>query len=239
MIVIQMMQDKISLIIFSNFIVSKLKLVIINSCDKGHKPKYMENKGIKGIIGNTDIYLIDQIVKERYSSSETILDAGCGSGRNLYWFYNNNFTIFGIDQNKTQIKDLKKRYSKQKDHFSVSSLEKMEFEDDFFNHIICNAVLHFAKDKHHFKTMFSELLRVLKPGGSLFIRVASDIGIEDKIIPVSEGVYKLPDGTTRFLLNKSLFSELQNEHQFKMLETFKTVNVNDLRSMTTLVIQKN
>jgi len=199
----------------------------------------MKNNTIKQLLANTDIYLIDQIVKERYLPSETILDAGCGSGRNLHWFYNNNFKTYGIDQNEIQIEDLKKKYSKQKDHFTVSSLEKMEFNDEFFNHIVCNAVLHFATNNTHFKAMFSELFRVLKPKGSLFIRVASNIGIEDKIIPVSEGVYKLPDGTTRFLLTKSLFSELQKEHQFTMLETFKTVNVNDLRSMTTLVIQKN
>ena len=198
----------------------------------------MENNTIKQLLDNTDIYLIDQILKNRYHSSEMILDAGCGNGRNLHWFYNNDFKTYGIDQNETQIEDLKKKYSKQKDHFSVSSLEKMEFKDAFFNHIICNAVLHFATNKTHFKTMFSELMRVLKSEGSLFIRVASNIGIEDKIIPVSEGVFKLPDGTTRFLLTKSLFSELQKEHQFKMLEIFKTVNVNDLRSMTTLVIQK-
>ncbi|PHS67044.1 MAG: SAM-dependent methyltransferase [Flavobacterium sp.] len=198
----------------------------------------MKTSNIKETLASTDIYLIDQILKNRFHSSETILDAGCGSGRNSHWFYNTDFKIYGIDQNETQIEDLKRKYSKQKANFSVSSLEKMEFEDEFFNHVICNAVLHFAKDKAHFKMMFSELLRVLKPKGSLFIRVASNIGIADKIIPVSEGVFKLPDGTTRFLLTKALFSEIQNEHQFKMLEIFKTVNVNDLRSMTTLVIQK-
>jgi len=198
----------------------------------------MKNNTVKQLLANTDIYLIDQIVKGRYQSSETILDAGSGSGRNLHWFYQNDFNIYGIDKNEKQLEQLKQTYSKQKDHFSVASLDETPFETNFFNHIICNAVLHFAKDKNQFKTMFSELLRVLKPKGSLFIRVASDIGIEDKIKLVSEGVFKLPDGTTRFLLTKLLFSELQNIHQFKMLETFKTVNVNDLRSMTTLVIQK-
>lgn len=198
----------------------------------------MKNNNIKDLIACTDIYLIDQIVKGRYRPSETILDAGCGSGRNLHWFYHNNFTIYGIDQNEMQIEDLKRKYSNQAKNFSVASLDVLPFDASFFNHIICNAVLHFAKDKAHFKAMFLELFRVLKPKGSLFIRVASDIGVEDKIIPISEGVYQLPDGTTRFLLTKALFLELQTEHQFTMLETFKTVNVNDLRAMTTLVLQK-
>jgi len=198
----------------------------------------MKNNNVIDLIAKTDIYLVDQIVKGRYCSSDIILDAGCGNGRNLHWFYQNEIKIYGIDQNETQIATLKKNYSNLANYFSVATLDHLPFENDFFNHIICNAVLHFAKDRAHFKAMFSELLRVLKPKGSLFIRVASNIGIEVNIIPVSKGVYKLPDGTTRFLLTKSLFSELQNEHQFKMLETFKTVNVNDLRSMTTLVVQK-
>jgi len=86
--------------------------------------------------------------------------------------------------------------------------------------------------------MFSELMRVLKSKGSLFIRVASVIGIADKLIPVSEGVYKLPDGTTRFLFTKPLLNKLKELHNFTLLEPVKTVNVNDLRCMTTLVIQK-
>ena len=198
----------------------------------------MKNNIIKDLIAKTDIYLVDQILKDRYLFSETILDAGCGNGRNLHWFYKNEFPIYGIDQNESQIETLKKRYPNQANHFSISTIEELAFDNLFFNHIICNAVLHFAKNKEHFKTMFSELLRVLKPKGSLFIRVASNIGIDDKLISVSEGVYKLPDGTTRFLLTKILFLELQEIHDFVLLEPLKTVNVNDLRCMTTIVLQK-
>ena len=236
--VIQIIQDRISLIILFNFIVSKIKDVLCKSCDICYKANIMKNSTVKDLINNTDIYLVDQMLKDRYHFPEIILDAGCGSGRNLHWFYKNEFPIYGIDQNETQIETLKRLYSNQANNFSVSKVEEFLFDNNFFNHIICIAVLHFAKNKEHFLTMFSELLRVLKPKGSLFIRVASDIGIEDKIIPVSEGVYKLPDGTTRFLLTKVLFSELQETHDFTLLEPLKTVNVNDLRCMTTIVLQK-
>ncbi|MBE9489759.1 MAG: class I SAM-dependent methyltransferase [Bacteroidetes bacterium] len=198
----------------------------------------MKINNLKEIVDHTDIYLIDQIIKERYLNSEIILDAGCGSGRNLHWFYNNGFVIYGIDKSESNIENVKKKYSNQVKNFSFSKVEELAFENDYFNHIICNAVLHFAVDESHFLSMFSELMRVLKSKGSLFIRVASDIGIKDKIIPVSEGVYKLPDGTTRYLFTKSLFSKLEKLHNFTLLEPLKTVNVNDLRCMTTLVIQK-
>ena len=38
-------------------------------------------------IGGIDLYLLDQILKKRYQRTERILDAGCGAGRNLKWFY--------------------------------------------------------------------------------------------------------------------------------------------------------
>ncbi len=193
---------------------------------------------LKEAVGNTDIYLLDQIIKLRYHNSETILDAGCGSGRNLHWFYNNDFKVFGIDKSEEEIIKLKNKYSDQSENFSISSVESLAFKDDFFNHIICNAVLHFAKNESQFKAMFSELIRVLKSKGSLFIRVASTFGIEDKLIPVSEGVYKLPDGSTRYLLTKQLLNAIIESHNLQLLEPVKTVNVNDLRCMTTLVIQK-
>ncbi len=195
-------------------------------------------KDINQILGKTDIYLIDQIVKGRYQNSDVILDAGCGQGRNLHWFYNNEFTIYGIDAKEDNIETLKKIYPKGVNNFSVSKIEELNFKDDFFNHIICNAVLHFAKNETHFLKMFSELMRVLKPKGTLFIRVASDIGIRDKINHISNGVYNLPDGTNRYLVSKTLLKKLIETNTFKLLEPLKTVNVNDLRCMTTLVIQK-
>ena len=192
---------------------------------------------IKEEIGGIDIYLLDQILKERYLANQLILDAGCGSGRNLKWFYNNSYKIFGIDSNIEKIDAAKKKYYSQKEHFSVGLVEKLKFEDDSFHHIICNAVLHFAKDENHFKSMFSELIRVLKPNGTLFIRMTSDIGIKKHIKHIANGVYKLPDGTERFLLTNELLQNIMNTHQLTFLESLKTVNVDDKRCMTTLMLQ--
>ena len=108
-----------------------------------------------------------------------------------------------------------------------------------FDHIICIAVLHFAENTSHFKTMFAELVRILKSKGSLFIRVASNIGLEKEVTKISEGVYLLPDKTKRFLLTKPLLETVMEEFKLSFLEPLKTVNVNDKRFMTTLVLQKN
>ncbi len=196
------------------------------------------NKLVKEVFGNIDIYLFDQILKERYTTKDIILDAGCGKGRNIHWFYHNKFNIYGVDKDLKGIEHVKTIYPDLKDNFMVSELESIPFKGNFFNHIISNAVLHFSENTAHFEIMFSELVRVLKINGSLFIRMTSNIGIENNVKEISKGVYSIPDGATRFLITKELIHQLLKTYHLSFLEPLKTVNVNDQRCMTTLVLTK-
>jgi len=189
-------------------------------------------------IKNTDIYLIDQILKERFQKDAIILDAGCGNGRNLTWFYKNNYPIFGIDVAADKIAVVKENYPNQKENFTTASLEKLSFKNNKFDVVICNAVLHFAKNEQQFQQMFAELFRVLNPNGIFFIRMTSNIGIENKVQLITNGVYQIPDGSTRFLLTTQILKNLKKKHPFSFIEPLKTVNVNNLRCMTTLVLHK-
>ncbi|MCK0130848.1 class I SAM-dependent methyltransferase [Flavobacteriaceae bacterium F08102] len=185
-----------------------------------------------------DIYIFDQILKNRYALKDLILDAGCGHGRNIHWFLAQGMTVYGIDKLKDRIHVVKEKYPTSAQNFQVANLEQIPFDDAYFDHVICSAVLHFAKSEDHFKQQFSELVRVLKPKGHLFIRMTSDIGIADKVVPKGNGVYFLPDKTHRFLLTKSLLSEVMKMHKLTFVEPLKTTNVNDLRCMTTVVLIK-
>jgi len=196
----------------------------------------MNSKELKQEIGNIDIYLLDQILKERFNSSDKILDAGCGSGRNLQYFINNNFDVYGIDSNENRIKSLKNLNNNH--NFKVAKLEAIPFKNNYFNYIICNAVLHFAINETHFFKMLSELFRVLKPKGTLFIRMTSNFGIENLVKLIENGVYNIPDRSTRFLLTNTILEKLKTKYNFEFIEPLKTVNVNNLRCMSTLVIKK-
>ena len=193
---------------------------------------------LKQQIQHVDIYLLDQILKGRYLETETILDAGCGTGRNIKWFCNNKYDVYGIDANKKHIEKIKELYSELASNFSEGLLTALPYEDEKFNHVICCAVLHFAEDEAQFYEMFSELTRVLKSNGTLFIRVASNFGIEDKIIEKSKGVYLLPDRSHRFLLTESILQNILTHYNLELLEPIKTVNVQDIRCMTTLMFRK-
>lgn len=196
-------------------------------------------ESLQDLVGGTDIYLLDQVLKGRYGASGTILDAGAGAGRNLRWFVRQGFQVHGTDLDPAAVDFLRRAYPEvPADRFQVAPVEALPYDDAYFDHLICCAVLHFARDPEHFDAMFAELVRVLKPGGSLFARVATDVGLADRMIPRGQGRFTLPDGSDRFLLTRTNLARLLNRYGLRLLEPFKTVLVDELRSMATLVVGK-
>lgn len=196
------------------------------------------------LLGNIDIYLLDQILKACFEKKYKILDAGCGEGRNLIYFIKNGYKVWGIDKNadsiqmlKYLVKSIDKAYPL--DRFLTGNIDNLPYPDHEFDAIVSSAVLHFAENKKHFFSMVSEMDRVLKPGGILFARIATDIGMEQKIKPIGDGKFTLPDGSVRYLLTKDQLHDLMMDFGYAFIEPFKTVVVDDKRSMSTLVLRKN
>jgi len=199
-------------------------------------------KELNHLLGNIDIYLLDQILKARFDHDFKILDAGCGEGRNLIYFLRNDYQVWGIDKNNDAIQMLKylaKSINKQYplDRFMSGDVEKMPYADFEFDALISSAVLHFAENTNHFISMMEELVRVLKPGGILFARMTTDVGMEDTIKPIGNGKYILPDESIRFLLTKQLLKDMIDRFGFEFIEPFKTVIVDNKRCMSTLVLK--
>jgi tellurite methyltransferase len=198
---------------------------------------------LQQLYGNIDIYLFDQLLKGTYTDCHKILDAGCGGGRNLIYFLRNNFEVYGIDPDAGAIdavKELSKTLSPANsvDNFKIAAAENIPFENNYFDLVISSAVLHFAKDEAHFDSMLRYMWRVIKPGGYFFARLASDIGIETKVLPLGNRRYLLPDGSERFLVNERLLITYAEKLKGYMHEPVKTTNVQNLRCMTTWCMQK-
>ena len=202
----------------------------------------MQNN-LQQTFGNIDIYLFDQLLKGRFDSCKTVSDAGCGGGRNLVYFLQNAYRVYGVDQNVgavEEVKQLSAMLSPQNslNNFSVAGVEDMSFANDTFDLVICSAVLHFAQNEQHFDSMVHSLWRVLKPGGYLFARLASDIGIEALVQSTGNSRYLLPDGSERFLVNEQALLKYTAELNGMLYEPIKTTNVQNLRCMTTWCLQK-
>lgn len=186
---------------------------------------------------HTDIYLIDQIFKDRYVPGQHLLDAGCGSGRNLHWFVQHGFEVTAIDDNAEALQQLLAQLPMLK-HVHQCSISQMPFAPESFDHIICSAVLHFANSDHDFMQMMTALHRVLKPGGTLFIRMASNFGMENELPESATQPMLLPDGSWRYVLHQSMLDAIFQQTGFQLAEPVKSTLVLGQRSMATLMLQK-
>ena len=204
----------------------------------------MDIQSLNKELGNIDIYLLDQILKGKVPKNAKILDAGCGEGRNLKYFLNNQYDVFGIDHNRDAIRMiqfiLRSNYpGVQKENFQIGELNNLPYVDKMFDYVICSAVLHFVDSHDHFWELISELTRVIKLNGILFIRMTSDIGLNGHKQLNKKGNFQLPDGSIRYLLTKDNISRLMLKFGFDEIEPIKTVIVENARCMTTLVLVKN
>ncbi len=201
----------------------------------------MNSEALNHEFKGMDLSLLDQVLKGRFTPGSKLLDAGFGGGRNSYWFLNNGFEVHGIDAKAKAVQLVHQTLQgmgKATGNFVLGELEQLPYANATFNGIICNAVLHFAQSEPHFFNLFAELVRVLAPGGILFIRMTSNIGIEHLLGESNNGVYRLPDGSDRFLLTREMLNTVVAQHQLQFVEQLKTVNVNDVRCMSTLVLTK-
>ncbi len=191
------------------------------------------------LTGHTDIYLLDQIMKGRYTPGERILDAGAGSGRNLQYFVHQGFEVYAVDRDPEALNALRGSYPDlPSEHIAVAEVDALPFPNAFFRHVISSAVLHFAESHAHFERMFADMVRVLQPGGTLFIRMTTAVGMGDNLQDLGLGRYHLPDGSDRYLLQRPMLDELLKQHRLALLEPLKTVLVDGVRSMAVVVVGK-
>jgi len=193
--------------------------------------------------GQIDIYLFDQLLRGRLKPAMLVLDAGCGSGRNLVYFLRSGYEVFGADSDADAIEAVRRLAAALAPHlsaanFRVEAVEHMTFPDAFADAVLSSAVLHFARDDRQFEAMVKDMWRVLKPGGLLFCRLASTIGMESRVRRTSGRRFLLPDGTERYLVDEAMLVELTQELGGTLLDPLKTTIVQNQRCMTTWVVRK-
>ncbi len=191
--------------------------------------------------GPIDIYVFDQLLRGNIAPGMRILDAGCGSGRNIVYLLQEGYDISAIDENPAAIKQTRALAASLSptlpaENFRVEPIESTSFPNATFDVVLCNAVLHFARDDAHFHAMLQSLWRVLKPGGLLFCRLASTIGMSHQHIAGHR--YLAPDVTERFCVDEPFLMQLTERLGGQLVDPIKTTVVQNQRCMTTWVLQK-
>lgn len=183
--------------------------------------------------GQIDIYLFDQLLKGRITAADRVLDAGCGSGRNLLYLLQMGAAVSAVDTSPAAVAGVRELVAEVQpgavaDRFRVEPVERLTFADASFDVVISSAVLHFARDAAHFHAMVDAMWRVLRPGGLLFARLAS---------PMPGG--GATAGPYTCLTSPEQLEELTTRLGGQLLDPIKTTIVHGQRAMSTWVVRKS
>jgi tellurite methyltransferase len=197
---------------------------------------------IRQQFGEIDIYLFDQLLRGRFDRRRRVLDAGCGSGRNLPFFLRHGFDVRAVDADADAIRSVRQLVDAlnpaiRPEQIQHASVEALPWEDESTDAVISSAVLHFARDEQAFAAMMREMWRVLAPGGLFFARLATSIGL-DRHLPSSTGRMRLPDGSERFVVDERTLLSWTSTLGGTLADPLKTTNVQNMRCMTTWVLEK-
>ncbi len=194
-------------------------------------------------LGRMDVYLIDQFMKGRFRAAPRVLDAGCGAGRNLDLFLAGGHEVWIVDASAPPLKSALRHATRlgapiPDERAHLGAIEELNLPAAHFDVVLSIAVLHFARDAAHWNAMVDALWARLAPGGLLFARLASSIGIEEQIDPRSPGRFGLPDGSERYLVTLDDLVATTARLGGELVEPIKTVNVQGLRCMTNWIVRR-
>ena len=203
----------------------------------------MRTPSLQEQFGNIDIYLFDQLLKGSILPGMRILDAGCGSGRNLVYFLRERYEVYAVDPDAQAVESVRALAGMlapalPESNFRIEAVEQMSFVEACADVVVSSAVLHFARDDAHFESMLHGSWRVLKPGGLFFCRLGSTIGMESRVERIQGRRHKLPDGSKRYLVDEALLLSTTEQLGAELAEPLKTTVVQNQRSMTTWVLRK-
>lgn len=109
------------------------------------------------------VALLDEFV-ERVGSG-TVLDAGCGTGRDATYFSRNGLDVTGVDVAEGMIDHARQH---AEGTFRRMDMRDLDFADGTFDGVWCNTVMQFF-DPGMMPSILSELSRVLTPDGTLYV----------------------------------------------------------------------
>ncbi|MDU6784344.1 class I SAM-dependent methyltransferase [uncultured Peptoniphilus sp.] len=102
--------------------------------------------------------------------NHTILDLGCGGGRNIEYFLTKADKVYGLDHSKTSVKMASEINKKSIDtgrcKILVGDVKNLPFEDETIDIVTAFETIYFWND---IEECFKEIYRVLKNGGQFLI----------------------------------------------------------------------
>ena len=181
-------------------------------------------------------FQIDEFSKY-VKKDDVILDVGCGYGRTLNELYTKGYkNLVGIDFSKGMIERAKKINSDI--DFRVMNNSKIDFPDNSVDSVILLAVLTCIVEDKEQEYLVSEIYRVLKKGGAIYINDFLLNNDERNLNRYNEfknkynkyGVFELPEGAVCRHHDKEWIKELLKDFKKKIFKEIEYTTMNGNKS---------
>jgi len=186
---------------------------------EAHKP---------GIIGGVklEVWLECFTPLLRSAGVESLLDLGCGSGRDAVELAAEGYRVAGCDISPVAIeraRALVQERGLKADFLAHDIATSLPYDNDAFEAVICNLTLHmFSTDVA--RDIVAEVRRCLAPGGLFLFHVNSTEDLpyrrelQPPVVEVGNGMYCLGQGQTMRFFSESDCRDLLSDWQLLNLE---------------------
>ena len=150
---------------------------------------------------------------------KTLLDLGCGDGRDSIYFFSKGLQVTAVDFSKSGIRKLKARQNRI--NCILKDIRNINFTENSFDVIYAHLALHYFDDKTTSK-VFNNLYKILKRGGLIFIKCKStDDVLFGRGEKVGDNMYK--EGHIRHFFTKEYM--IEKLRRFKIIKVRRTSSV--------------
>ncbi len=141
----------------------------------------MDIRAINDHFGHMDLWLLDFILKGEFPEKCSVLDVGAGGGRNILYFLQQGYDVTAIDLKESEVQAINwmSKSFQNKSVARTGDVNDLSGEDRPFDLVICSRLLHFATNQETFVHQWTELGRVLAPGGQLYVTFNSNFYLDN------------------------------------------------------------
>lgn len=159
-----------------------------------------------------------EFFKEYFGQKISVLDLGCGAGRNTELLFKFDFDTYASDFYKNMVDTTKKRLlaaginpkTVQK-NVTQGDMLNIQFPNSFFDIVLSNGLFHNAYNLTELDKSISEVSRVLKTNGRLCFNLFSSENV-DSFKSLGNSVYVTKEGLIMTLITALEFKDLCQKH---------------------------
>lgn len=189
----------------------------------------------------TEPSMFAQEFVERPPESSTILELGCGVGRDAMFFVSKGHDVLATDFSEVVIEKDARAFQESGVHFQVLDMsQQFPFADAQFDAVYANLSIHYYLDVDTRKVV-GEVARVLKPGGLFAFACKS---VHDfhygKGQEVEKDVFVSAKGHVRHLFSQAYARDLMKEQfSVEFLDEVQEIYSGETSAMVRCIARKN